>query len=68
MPDHPRYVVTAASGQLGRLVVADLAARAGADAVAAVVGAAARGGWGVAGGGGTGPPPRPSLSRTLTCT
>jgi NAD(P)H dehydrogenase (quinone) len=33
----PRYVVTAAAGQLGRLVVAALAERAGPEAVAAVV-------------------------------
>jgi NAD(P)H dehydrogenase (quinone) len=37
MTTHPRYVVTAASGQLGRLVVAALAERVGADAVTAVV-------------------------------
>ncbi len=37
MPDHPRYVVTAASGQLGRLIVAELAARVGAPTVAAIV-------------------------------
>jgi NAD(P)H dehydrogenase (quinone) len=36
MPN-PRYVVTAAAGQLGRLVVATLAERAGPGAVAAVV-------------------------------
>lgn len=37
MPTHPRFFVTGASGQLGRLVVAALAARAGADSVAAIV-------------------------------
>ncbi len=37
MPDHPRYLVTAASGQLGRLIVHQLAIRVGAQAVAAVV-------------------------------
>lgn len=34
---NPRYVVTAASGQLGRLAVAALVERTGADSVAAVV-------------------------------
>lgn len=34
---HPRYAVTGASGQLGRLVVAALVARVGASAVAAIV-------------------------------
>ena len=37
MSDQPRYVVTAASGQLGRLVVAELANRVGPDAVTAIV-------------------------------
>ena len=34
---HPRYVVTGASGQLGRLVVSALAARIGAEQIAALV-------------------------------
>lgn len=34
---NPRFLVTGASGQLGRLVVAELARRAGASAVAAIV-------------------------------
>ncbi|MFG1465425.1 NAD(P)H-binding protein [Xanthobacter sp. DSM 24535] len=37
MNAHPKYVVTGASGQLGRLVVADLATRVGAASVAAMV-------------------------------
>jgi len=37
MTSHPRFFVTAASGELGRLVVAALAERAGPQAVAAVV-------------------------------
>jgi len=37
MSTSPRFVVTAASGQLGRLVVAALARRAGASSVAAIV-------------------------------
>lgn len=37
MTAHPRYFVTAASGQLGQLVVAALAKRAGPAAVAAIV-------------------------------
>ncbi|PNG25961.1 SDR family oxidoreductase [Methylocella silvestris] len=37
MASHPRFFVTGASGQLGRLVVAALAERAGPQAVAAVV-------------------------------
>lgn len=37
MTSQPRYFVTGASGQLGRLVVAALAARVGADQVAAIV-------------------------------
>jgi NAD(P)H dehydrogenase (quinone) len=37
MTSHPRFLVTAASGALGRLVVAALAERAGPQAVAAVV-------------------------------
>lgn len=37
MPTSPRFFVTGASGQLGRLVVAALAARAGAESVAAIV-------------------------------
>ncbi|WP_420103667.1 SDR family oxidoreductase [Bosea sp. (in: a-proteobacteria)] len=34
---HPRYVVTGASGQLGRLVVSALAARIGSEQIAALV-------------------------------
>jgi NAD(P)H dehydrogenase (quinone) len=37
MATHPRFFVTGASGQLGRLVVAALAARAAPEAVAAIV-------------------------------
>lgn len=37
MPTSPRFLVTAASGQLGRLVVGHLARQAGPEAVAAVV-------------------------------
>ncbi|WP_431282184.1 SDR family oxidoreductase [Humitalea sp. 24SJ18S-53] len=37
MTSHPRFLVTGASGQLGRLVVAAIAERAGPEAVAAVV-------------------------------
>ena len=37
MPAQPRYLVAAASGELGRLVVAELATRVGPGAVAAIV-------------------------------
>ncbi|WP_414831696.1 SDR family oxidoreductase [Afifella sp. YEN Y35] len=37
MSTNPRYAVTGASGQLGRLVIADLVRRVGAEAVVAIV-------------------------------
>ena len=37
MPDRPRYLVTAAGGQLGRLIVSKLATLVGPQAIAAIV-------------------------------